>query len=78
MTHLPGLRADPLGRPYLPALAQAREGGEGPVRVRVTRPPFPCLGAGSLRVIAVRRGPEGEEWVLAYPDYRRLPRSAER
>lgn len=69
---------DLLGRPYLPALAQAREGGEGPVRIRVTRPPFPCSGAGILRVVAVRQGQDGPEWVVAYPDYRRLPRSAER
>jgi len=66
------LSGDPLGRFFLSALAAHRQAGEGPARVRVVAPPRPCAGEGHLRVVAVREGPGGAEWVLAYPAYRRL------
>lgn len=64
-----------LGREYLPALASAREEGDPPVRIQVTRPSASSSGVGLLRVVGVRPGAEGPEWVLAYEDYRRLPAS---
>lgn len=68
------MTGDPLGQAYLEALSLARGRGEGPVSIQVTRPPFPGLGEGGLRVVAVRPCGAGCRWILAYPSYRRLAR----
>jgi hypothetical protein len=67
VTGTPGLSPEDLiGETFPSTLAQA-----GVVRVSVTTPPYPCLGRGPLRVVAVRPGP----WViLCYQSYGRLPR----
>ena len=44
-------------------------------RVRVTRPPFRCIGGGRLLVVGVRRN-EGLELVLAYEKVHRFPRQS--
>lgn len=67
-----------LGQIYLEALKRARNVGKVPYRVVVSRPPVAGLGQGELRVIGVRpcqngEG-EGEEWILAYTGFQRLPK----
>ena len=65
--------SDFLGRRYQEALRQARLIGAAPERVRVICPPWQALGIGALRVVGVRRRTEATVWLLAYPDYERVP-----
>ena len=68
------MTGDPLGQAYLEALSLARGRGEGPDSIQVTRPPFPGLGEGGLRVVGVRACGTGSCWILAYSSYRRPAR----
>ncbi|MBQ7529512.1 hypothetical protein IJT10_06380 [bacterium] len=65
-----------LGQIYSEALRRARVLGEAPQHVVISRPPVAGLGKGELRVIGVRacQSKEGEEWILAYPNFQRIPR----
>ena len=65
-------RVSQIGQTYPAALASA-----GVARVTVTRPPYPCMGVGELRVVAVREQGGETSLVLCYQTYRRLPRPAE-
>lgn len=62
-----------LGRRYVEALRQARRIDAAPERIRVICPPWQVLGLGALRVVGIRRQGETTEWLLAYPDYERIP-----
>ena len=59
-----------IGDTFPATLARARV-----ARVSVTTPPYPCLGQGKLRVVAIRPGPS---LILSYDTYYRLPRPCDR
>ncbi len=66
----PSTPASPVLRACLPA-RQARQTGAEPQRVPVTRPPYPILGEGPLRIVGERDCEGQRQWILAYERYHR-------